>query len=136
MSVLFQFVKKKNYNQNSIMPLPGTMVNQPAEVLNVWSQENPTGTYMPYSVSKNLLVHNLFKASTAAVSDASFIRLKNIELGYVLPLQSTPFTRVKIYFQGQNLITWTKFFGVDPEALISGYLPPLRTYSFGLQLNF
>jgi len=135
-SVLFQFVKKKNYNQNSIMPLPGTMVNQPVEVLNVWSVENPNGVYMPYSASKSLLSHNLFKGSTAAVSDASFIRLKNIELGYNLPIESSPFKSVKIYFQGQNLITWTKFFGVDPEALISGFLPPLRTYSFGLQLNF
>ncbi|WP_238592844.1 SusC/RagA family TonB-linked outer membrane protein [Chryseobacterium kwangjuense] len=135
-SLLFQFVKKKNYNQNSIMPLPGTMVNQPVEVLDVWSADNPNGLYMPYSASKNLLSHNLFKGSTAAVSDASFIRLKNIELGYNLPINSSPFKSVKIYFQGQNLITWTKFFGVDPEALISGFLPPLRTYSFGLQLNF
>lgn len=135
-SFLFQFVKKKNYNQNSIMPLPGTMVNQPLEVLDVWSPENSNGFYMPYSVSKNLLSHNLFKSSTAAVSDASFIRLKNIELGYSLPLESSSFNSVKIYFQGQNLYTWTKFFGVDPEALISGFLPPLRTYSLGLQLNF
>lgn len=136
LSVLFQFVKKKSYNQNSIMPLPGTMVNQPVQVLDVWSVENPNGLYMPYSASKNLLNHNLFKGSTAAVSDASFVRLKNIELGYNLPINSSPFKNVKIYFQGQNLVTWTKFFGVDPEALISGFLPPLRTYSFGLQLNF
>ncbi|WP_454045095.1 SusC/RagA family TonB-linked outer membrane protein [Chryseobacterium sp. Marseille-Q8038] len=136
LSVLFQFVKKKNYNQNSIMPLPGTMVNQPVQVLDVWSEGNPNGLYMPYSASKNLLSHNLFKGSTAAVSDASFIRLKNIELGYNLPIKSRPFKSVKIYFQGQNLVTWTKFFGADPEALISGFLPPLRTYSFGLQLNF
>lgn len=135
-SALFQFVKKKNYNQNSIMPLPGTMVNQPIEVLDVWSPENPSGTYMPYSASKSLTYHTLFRGSTASVSDASFIRLKNIELGYRIPLNEGPFKDVKIYFQGQNLITWTKFFGVDPEALISGYLPPLRTYSFGMQLNF
>ncbi|WP_286856723.1 MULTISPECIES: SusC/RagA family TonB-linked outer membrane protein [Sphingobacterium] len=136
LSFLFQFVKKKNYNQNSIMPLPGTMVNQPVEVLDVWSAENPNGTYMPYSASKNLLSHNLFKGSTAAVSDASFVRLKNLEFGYNIPMSSSPFKSAKIYFQGQNLITWTKFFGVDPEAIISGFLPPLRTYSFGLQLNF
>ncbi len=136
LSFLFQFVKKKNYNQNSIMPLPGTMVNQPVEVLDVRSAENPNGTYMPYSASKNLLSHNLFKGSTAAVSDASFVRLKNLEVGYNIPMSTSPFKSAKIYFQGQNLITWTKFFGVDPEAIISGFLPPLRTYAFGLQLNF
>ncbi|AZA82426.1 SusC/RagA family TonB-linked outer membrane protein [Chryseobacterium lactis] len=134
LSVLFQFVKKKGWNYNSIMSLPGTMSNQPTQVLDVWSPENPSGYYMPYS-TLNTNTHNLFRTSTAAVSDASFIRLKNIQLGYTLPLTEGVFRDVKIYFQGQNLWTWTKFFGVDPEALTSGFLPPLRTYSFGIQFN-
>lgn len=134
LSILFQFVKKKGWNYNSIMSLPGTMSNQPTQVLDVWSPQNPTGYYMPYS-TLNTNIHNLFRTSTAAVSDASFIRLKNIQLAYTLPLTEGTFKNVKIYFQGQNLLTWTKFFGVDPEALTSGFLPPLRTYSFGIQFN-
>ncbi|WP_312336305.1 SusC/RagA family TonB-linked outer membrane protein [Sphingobacterium sp.] len=134
LSVHLQFVKKRGWNYNSIMSLPGTMSNQPTQVLDVWSPENPTGHYMPYS-TLNTNTHNLFRTSTAAVSDASFIRLKNIQFGYTLPLTEGVFRDVKIYFQGQNLWTWTKFFGVDPEALTSGFLPPLRTYSFGIQFN-
>ncbi|WP_333621015.1 SusC/RagA family TonB-linked outer membrane protein [Sphingobacterium multivorum] len=133
-SVHLQFVKKRGWNYNSIMSLPGTMSNQPTQVLDVWSPENPSGHYMPYS-TLNTNTHNLFRTSTAAVSDASFIRLKNIQFGYTLPLTEGVFRDVKIYFQGQNLWTWTKFFGVDPEALTSGFLPPLRTYSFGIQFN-
>lgn len=132
LSILFQFVKKKGWNYNSIMSLPGLMSNQPTQVLDVWSPENPAGFYMPYS-TQNTNIHNLFRTSTAAVSDASFIRLKNIQLGYTLPLTEGLFKEVKIYFQGQNLLTWTKYFGIDPEALTPGYLPPLRTYSFGIQ---
>ncbi|WP_353151601.1 SusC/RagA family TonB-linked outer membrane protein [Chryseobacterium sp.] len=135
LSFLFQFVKKKNYNQNSIIPLPGSMNNQPVEVLNVWSEQNPLGTYMPYSSGNSISSHLLFRGSTAAVSDASFIRLKNLEIGYRIPLPNTPFREVKIYLQGQNLLTWTKFFGADPESLIPGYLPPLRTYLLGASIN-
>ncbi|MGK6342526.1 SusC/RagA family TonB-linked outer membrane protein [Chryseobacterium sp. DT-3] len=135
LSLLFQFVKRQGRNYNGILNMPGTMSNQPIEVLNVWSPENPTGTYMPYS-TKNTNSHNLFRSSNAVYSDASFIRLKNVQLAYRLPLEDSIIKDVKIYFQGQNLFTWTNFFGVDPEALTLGFLPPLRTYSFGVQFNF
>ncbi|MDR6919504.1 SusC/RagA family TonB-linked outer membrane protein [Chryseobacterium sp. 2987] len=134
LSFLFQFVKKKGVNYNSVIPMPGLMNNQPIEVLNVWSENNPTGFYMPYS-TKNSTSQSLFRSSSAIVSDASFIRLKNLQLAYKLPLKSEVFKHVMIYFQGQNLWTWTKFFGVDPEAATPGYLPPLRTFSFGANFN-
>lgn len=134
LSALFQFVKKKGINYNSVMTMPGLMNNQPTEVLNVWSAENPSGYYMPYS-TLNSTSHTLFRSSTAVISDASFIRLKNLQVSYRLPLKGEFLKNVTIYFQGQNLWTWTKFFGVDPEAATLGYLPPLRTYSFGAQIN-
>lgn len=134
LSFLFQFVKQKNRNYNSIITVPGSMNNQPIEVLNVWSSENQNGLYMPYTSVANTL-HTFFQNSTASVSDASFIRLKNLQIGYQIPLNNSTFKNVKIYFQGQNLLTITNYFGVDPEFLALGYLPPLKTYSFGLQLN-
>lgn len=135
LSFLFQFVKQRNRNYNNIMPSPGSMSNQPVEVLNVWSPDNPDGFYMPYTSGANV-AHNLMQNSTASVSDASFIRLKNVQLSYRVPLKGETFNDVKIYFQGQNLLTFTKYFGIDPEFLFIGYLPPLRTYSLGFQLNF
>ncbi|REC79497.1 SusC/RagA family TonB-linked outer membrane protein [Chryseobacterium elymi] len=135
LSFLIQFVNQRNKNYNSIMPIPGGMTNQPIEVLDVWSPQNPTGFYMPYRPSSSP-AHTQFQNSTASISDASFIRLKNLQIGYRIPLESTSISNAKIYFQGQNLITWTKYFGVDPEFLFMGYLPPLRTYSLGFQFNF
>lgn len=138
-SFLFQFVKQRNLNYNSIMPLPGGMFNQPVEVLDVWSPQNPSGVYMPYStgtVGDQNRAQNNFRSSTASVSDASFIRLKNVQLTYTLPLKSRVLKKVKIYFQGQNLLTWTKYFGMDPEFTVGGFLPPMKTYSFGTQINF
>ncbi|MBO9676351.1 MAG: SusC/RagA family TonB-linked outer membrane protein [Sphingobacteriaceae bacterium] len=135
LSFLVQFVKQRNRNYNNIMPVPGSMNNQPVEVLNVWSPENTTGVYAPYHSAANTS-HNLFQNSTAAISDASFIRLKNLQIGYKIPLANSIFKDIKIYFQGQNLLTLTKYFGIDPEFIAMGYLPPLRTYSFGTQFNF
>lgn len=137
LSFLFQFVKQRNWNYNNIMPIPGTMNNQPQEVMDVWSAENPGGTYMPYSSGSNGIknqLHVFFMNSTAAVSDASFIRLKNLELGYQVPVKGA-FKSVKIYFQGQNLLTFTKYFGPDPEFRNIGYLPPLKTYSMGVLIT-
>jgi TonB-linked SusC/RagA family outer membrane protein len=134
LSLLVQFVKQRNRNYNYILPSPGLMSNLPVEALNVWSAENPDGLYMPYRSAANPS-HSLFQNSTASVSDASFIRLKNLQVGYRIPIKNSVFREVKIYFQGQNLITWTKYFGVDPESLGMGFLPPMRTYAFGLQCN-
>lgn len=139
LSFLLQFTKQRNYNYNSYMPVAGTMNNQPIEVLNVWSAETPNGFYMPYSTgvnaAKNTAQANFMK-STAAVGDASFIRLKNIQLNYRLKFKKLAVKDVLIYVQGQNLLTLTKYFGIDPEFVVTGYLPPLKTWSFGTQINF
>ncbi|MNK22316.1 TonB dependent receptor [compost metagenome] len=120
------------------MPTPGSMNNQPKEVLDVWSEDNPQGSYMPYTsgsdAEKNRL-HGYFMNSTAAVGDASFIRLKNVQLSYTFSPDHLP-SNVKLFLQGQNLLTITDYFGLDPEFALAGYLPPLKTYSFGVQLNF
>ena len=137
-SFLLQFVYQNQQNYNSLMVLPGTMYNQPAEVLNVWSEENPNGQYMPYSsgaVSQKSRLHGYFSNSTAVIGDASFIRLKNIQLSYRLPINKY-IQDVRLYIQGQNLLTLTNYFGLDPEFTLTGFLPPLKTWAFGVQLNF
>ena len=138
LSFLFQFVKQKNWNYNSIMGIPGSMNNQPIEVLNVWSAENTNASYMPYSTGANAVktqLHIFYTGSTAAVSDASFIRLKNVELAYRIPIREKIIKDAKVYFQGQNLLIITSYFGMDPEFRSIGFMPPLRTYSFGLLLT-
>lgn len=138
LSFLFQFVKQQQWNYNSLMNMPGTQYNQPIEVLNVWSESNPNGLYMSYSTgldAEKNEKHLMFMNSTAAISDASFIRLKNIQLTYDLPIKST-LKKATVYVQAQNLLTITDYFGLDPEFLLGGYTPPLKTISFGAQLNF
>lgn len=139
LSFLFQFVKQTSYNYFNTMPYPGSMNNLPAAFTNVWSPSNPSGIIMPYSSGNNAQLNALnanFASSTAAVGDASYIRLKNIQLNYKIPVNSKVLKEAIIYFQGQNLVTWTKYFGLDPEFVSAGYLPPLKTYSVGCQITF
>lgn len=138
-SFLVQFVKQRNWNYNRQMLIPGALSNQPVEVLDVWSASNPGGTYMAYSAGydpQKSSLHALFQNSTAAVSDASYIRLKNLQLNYRIPVERMGIKEAMVYVQGQNLLTITNYFGLDPEFILTGYLPPLKTYSVGFQLTF
>ncbi|MBQ5807628.1 MAG: TonB-dependent receptor [Tidjanibacter sp.] len=75
------------------------------------------------------------------LEDASFLRLKNVMLSYTLP---TKWSRgiiagARIYAQAQNLLTWTRFSGLDPEGTSNIYAaqyPMARQYTFGLDLTF
>lgn len=77
------------------------------------------------------------------LEDASFLRLKNLMLSYSFPqewLRKTRFiSGVKIYAQAQNLFTFTKFTGLDPEGSSNMYqaqYPMARQFTFGLDLTF
>jgi TonB-linked SusC/RagA family outer membrane protein len=77
------------------------------------------------------------------LEDASFLRLKNVMLGYSLPnnlLKKTGFIRgLRLYAQAQNLLTFTKFSGLDPEGttnLYAAQYPMSRQFTFGLDLKF
>jgi hypothetical protein len=82
------------------------------------------------------------RASSYYLQDASYLRLKNLTLGYTLPLSLTRrvgVDSVRVYFSGDNLFTATKYRGLDPERAGSGNLvqyPQNKIYSFGLNVKF
>ena len=73
--------------------------------------------------------------------DASYIRLKNIQLGYTFPkklLQAAKIGNLRVYVQAENPLCWNKYKpGWDPEINTSGnYYPILATYTFGVNFKF
>lgn len=77
------------------------------------------------------------------IENASFMRLKNLMVSYNLPqswLKKTRFfNNVRLYAQGQNLLTWTGFSGLDPESSSNMYkaqYPMARQFSFGVDMAF
>lgn len=77
------------------------------------------------------------------VVDANYIRLKNIQLGYTLPIEITQkanIEKARIYLQGKNVLTFSplKEWGLDPEFLAGRFLyyPQTSVYSIGINLTF
>jgi hypothetical protein len=75
--------------------------------------------------------------------DASYIRLKSINLSYTLPeglRNKAKLSNAKIYVQAYNLWTGTNYTGLDPEYTSGGYglglAPQGKSYSVGIQLGF
>jgi TonB-linked SusC/RagA family outer membrane protein len=133
---LFQFVKQINYNASVYFGVPGSQGNQPAAVLNHWKQAGDIASYPIYTDGTNSAAVDAYYKyfdSDGAISDASFIRLKNISLSYDIPLNGM---HCKVFFEGQNVLTFTNYDGADPEFKAAGYLPPLRIVSAGIQLSF
>lgn len=137
LNVHFQFVKKEAYNQYYRGSQPGSMYNQSVAVLDRWQQVGDIPFMQQFGTGSDYdsyLAFSHFGQSNGAISDASFLRLKSLEIAYSLPLQ-TQNTTCRIALQGQNLLTFTKFQGGDPERTI-GYLPSLRRMELNLQLQF
>ncbi|MDX1829289.1 MAG: SusC/RagA family TonB-linked outer membrane protein [Lutibacter sp.] len=133
---LFQFVKQINYNSTLFFGVPGSQSNQPTAVLNHWQQAGDIAPYPIYTDGNNSAAVDAYYKyfeSDGAISDASFVRLKNISLSYNIPLKDI---QCMVFFEGQNVLTFTKYDGADPEFKSAGYLPPLRILSAGVKFSF
>ncbi len=135
---LFQFVKQQARNYLASGPFPGTMANQPTAILDHWQQEGDTAPVQMFSAGYNneaYLAYVNYYNSTASVTDASYIRLKNVALSYKVPNPFATHMDCRLFLQGQNLITFTDFLGPDPETSINGDLPPLKLVTVGLEFK-
>lgn len=135
----FQFVKQQAANELLYFPAAGTFTNQPTAVLNHFPANNSLETIQQYTSGSNAAVskaQNYYTQSDAITTDASYIRLKSTSLTYAIPSAWSKIFSGKVYLQGQNLLTFTKYSGVDPETKSIYYLPPLRQFTLGIQLGF
>ncbi|SDY60893.1 SusC/RagA family TonB-linked outer membrane protein [Hymenobacter psychrophilus] len=132
-------------NANRILFEGGALkngLNQFESYVDRWSPENPD--------SKNFRVGGQGPRvySTRTIEDGSYLRLKTVNLGYTVPATLTSKAHLKtlrFYASAQNLLTWTKYSGNDPEVSIysspltpgfdfSAY-PRARTYTLGLNVS-
>ncbi len=109
--------------------------NQSSRLLNRWKQPGDLTDIPRHGVYTEF--------DDRLLEDASFLRLKNVMLSYTLPAEWIKKTRVfsgaRIYIQGQNLLTFTKFSGLDPEGTSNIYAaqyPMSRQFTAGLDLKF
>jgi TonB-linked SusC/RagA family outer membrane protein len=143
LDLFIQFVKRLGINPLHFGTYPGYFAsgdyNQPTAVLNRWREPGDIAPIQEFTTSQGPLIQGaqLAQQSDAVYEDASFIRLKNISLSWQLPSlwsQKAHLESCRFFVQGQNLLTLTKYKGLDPETLSSQTLPPLRICTFGLKL--
>jgi len=120
-------------------------VNLPISFLERWTGEGSTNENPRVSNSDP---NGNNRVSDRFVEDGSFTRIKNIQLGYTLPntvAQKIKLRKVRVYIAAQNLFTFTKYTGLDPEigsrgtleiGIDRGFYPAARMFMAGLNVNF
>lgn len=132
---LFNAVKRTTYSAS------GPSYNKLVGILDAWSPTNAGGKVPIISTTDN---NGNFNASDFYIEDGSYLRIRNVTLGYTLP--KSVMTRLKtgavrVYVTANNLFTITKYTGFDPEigmdnnGLDVGRYPQARSFILGLSVN-
>lgn len=108
--------------------------NSMTSVLNSWTGEGTSNTLPRLTFNNN----GGGNVSSVFVEDASYARLKNVELGYTFDIKKAGFRNVRLYASGQNLFTITNYTGLDPEStslIDKGTYPQSKAFILGLKLG-
>lgn len=147
-SIFFQGVQGNEiYNDFRIKTHTFTLdYNSTEYALNRWT--GPGSTNENFRLSSEDPNKNERRASSWFVEDGSYLRMKNIQLGVTLPKQWTTkalISNCRFYVSGQNLLTFTKYEGFDPEfstgsntayGIDTGYYPQSKSIICGVQIDF
>ncbi len=146
LDVFIQFRKQLGYNYASTQAdgFGQFNFNLPTSVIgNTWQKPGDNTVYGRLSTFNNADPNYYLSGFTSnfGLEDASFIRLKNVVLSYSLPktwIQNLKMQNLRLFLQGENLLTLTHYQGLDPENALSGStgLPTLRTIVFGIHASF
>jgi TonB-linked SusC/RagA family outer membrane protein len=119
----------------------GSMQNKPVYVLKRWKRPGDQTNVQKAVISVPL--HNStfenMKLSDQNFVDASFLRMRNVHLGYKMPdhfIQRMGLTFLELSISGQNLLTWTGYDGWEVDRPANNSLPALRTINFGIRTSF
>lgn len=144
LSALFQGVTKVN---SSVMFTGG---NYYSRMLGRWTPENAANATWP-AIRPRTTAAPSYTFNDFIMQDASYVKLRNVEVGYAVPSSLTKrigIESLRVYVNGQNLHTWTKFIGLDPEnnqnsAVASSFfagpansIPVTRIFNFGVNVQF
>lgn len=145
-NIFFQGVGgNKIYNGNDFRLLSlDTGRNFRAEAANAWTTSN-TNTSIPRAVLGD--PNRNSRASTRFLEDGDYLRIKTIQVGYSLPvsvLETLELDKFRVYLTGQDLFTFTKYSGLDPEVggdvlsrgIDINLYPKYKSIIFGVQLAF
>ncbi|MFD2324505.1 SusC/RagA family TonB-linked outer membrane protein [Mucilaginibacter galii] len=150
-SVFFQGVQGNEILNTPRIIMEGMtrLFNAGTNVLNAWTPSN-TNTDMPRATTGDLNRNS--RISSRWIEDGSYLRLKNVILGYTLPantltsISGSTIKRLRVFVSSTNLVTFTGYKGYDPEigskngtltnGVDFGQYPSARSFQFGIQAGF
>ena len=160
-SAFFQGVGKQDWMPSNEASNFWGQYNRPYNQLpswhigNYWTEDNPDAYLPRYTGYYGVLYKGTANANTRYMQDVSYIRLKNLQVGYNLPtkwVSKIGMKKAAIYFSGENLWTWSpmykwsraidvtaNIYGTDSERSSTGdgyNYPTMKSYSFGLNITF
>jgi TonB-linked SusC/RagA family outer membrane protein len=135
-STLFQGVEGiERYNDSKkILDYDTRPFNYTTNILGAWDGEGSSNTIPRVAFEDN----GSSRVSSIFVEDASYFRLKNVEVGYIIN-SIAGIQDIRLYVSGQNLWTLTDYTGLDPEStdlIDMGTYPQSRSFLFGMNLKF
>ncbi|MCQ2959154.1 MAG: TonB-dependent receptor [Bacteroidales bacterium] len=152
LGLAFQGVAGNDIFNNTKYYLDGAALNSNVSTrrLDVWSSENK-GSSEPTDAGQ--YTNTTGYPSSAYIENGSYFRLKNVTLGYTVPeniVEKAKIKTLRFYIQAQNLLTFTKYSGFDPEigtntslnwegpeyGVDRGVYPQARSFVFGVNLGF
>ncbi|ANI88035.1 hypothetical protein A9P82_01080 [Arachidicoccus ginsenosidimutans] len=143
LSFMFYFVDEDGPTYAGSLPYQPGYFNQNITTeayKEMWQKPGDKATLQGASQSVLALTsQNNFRFSTGAYSNAAFVRLSNANIAYTFPpkwLKKAGISRLQVYASGQNLLTISKYGGLDPENLSPNLMPPLRIFTGGLNITF
>jgi len=129
---------------NAMRRLELSEANYQSAALNRWTGEGSSNTYP--RLTKTDPNENYSRPSNFYLEDGDYLRLKTMQLGYSLPkdvIGQAGMSRARIYVMAENLVTFTKYTGFDPEigggnsvGIDRGYYPQARSFMLGVNLTF
>ena len=142
LTLFFQGAARVNtYMEGKLGEVSDAAGKPTSALLDTWTPENP-GASLPrilYSQNQNNAIDN---PSSFWVKDASYIRLKNLQVGYNFTslIKKLGISRARIYYSGQNILTFSGLQDwIDPEASYSSgiyYYPQVKVHTLGLNVTF
>jgi len=129
-----------NINRQNLEMFTGQQ-NASVDALKRWTTGNPSQAYPRAKLDPAPVFSDQF------VEDGSFVRLKSLQFGYTIPKPwiNRSLSNLRLYVVGQNLLTWTKYSGFDPEVTSgsnvqigsdAGIYPASKSFSFGASITF
>jgi hypothetical protein len=135
-----------NFLKWQLEKMDNSYLNQMESVLDRYTSENTDGSLPRFTTTNS---NNSF-ISDRYVEDGSYVRIQNLTIGYRLPInivQRVKVSSLRVYMSAQNLHTFTKYTGYDPEIgafdngillmnVDQGHYPNPRTITFGVNVEF